>query len=111
MESIPLPPSLESRPSQKQDVECSTQSDDIPNVQSGTSSPVRVVIHGIPASMTDKEVYDSISKSFPILSAVVVKDGSHKSDCDCVVTVDAGLVGEFSEYVKKGLPFAVRESG
>ena len=34
MESIPLPPSLESRPSQKQDVECSTQSDDIPNVQS-----------------------------------------------------------------------------
>lgn len=72
--------------------------------------------------MTDKEVYDSISKSFPILSAVVVKDGGHKSDCrlfdmcerqkgDCVVTVDAGLVGEFSEYVKKGLPFAVRESG
>ena len=68
--------------------------------------------------MTDKEVYDSISKSFPILSAVVVKDGSQRSDCrlfdackrqkgDCVVTVDAGLVGEFSEYVKKGLPFAV----
>ena len=64
--------------------------------------------------MTDKEVYDSISKSFPILSAVVVKDGSHKSERqkgDCVVTVDAGLVGEFSEYVKKGLPFAVKESG
>ena len=41
MESIPLPPSLESRPSQKQDVECSTQSDGIPNVQS-VGVPVEV---------------------------------------------------------------------
>ena len=41
MESSPLPPSLESRPSQKQDVECSTQSDDIPSVQS-VGVPVEV---------------------------------------------------------------------
>lgn len=72
--------------------------------------------------MTDKEVYDSISKCFPIRNAVVVKDESQTGDCrlsdlcnewkgDCVVTVDAGLVGEFSEFVKKGLPFVVAEGG
>ena len=27
------------------------------------------------------------------------------------MTVDAGLVGEFSEFVKKGLPFSVAKVG
>ena len=41
----------------------------------------RVTIHGVPATMSDSEVFEYISHFFPILSAVVLRDTETVSGC------------------------------
>lgn len=76
----------------------------------------RVTIHGVPATMSDNDVFDYISQFFPIISAGVLRDTETGDGCwnyvsllisigSCIVTVETEKCGEFSSFVNNELHF------